>query len=920
MLSECNGRLYCLWKQFGDLETGDTLNCCDPAILGFTGGANADIYMSVSMSLDGSLWDKGRNLTPNTTPDCDTTAGNECDHHSYASASRYGMNTKDFEPTYWSSVPEVFDVRNWLEPTYPDDSIYLDVQYVNDLFPENARYNTEIWTLNPIKWFRLPCVEPVVAPRILISQDDFIHPAYWVKSGQEVNLDVTVENIGNDTLHVDSIKAENQDPAVPAWVAVSPTSLTIDPASDDITTVDINDGGLINPAPGTAVAISADIVFYSDDPDNPAYTFGINTVVADTVVEPAWDTITTGMGMALTVCNQGGAGNVGIGGVNMDFFGPDSERIQPPYADCDTTQVVYLYDLCPIVMKSVSDYSWGPFWTPERAADHNFQPIPSSAPKVTEATGFTRYSSGTFVTHDTSIYMVKHWIAPTHTAPYMIERIDLWSETGVQNDVRVGEWIDWDIPSDTGVNNEGGIGSSGDYLWQRGLTYGELDPTPCTWNEDRYGASGLLGWYYDSEYELDSMVNHTDGLSGLVALDDDIFENGADETFLPDSVWKMLNSGELAVNNAEAGDQQVVLGFGSFQIRVGDTLHIYVLHVSEYDGGLDSLAESVDSAKAWYIENRSAWIEPPGLCGDLNGSGHVTLSDITYLVAYLYLGGPAPDPIWVADLDLCDGITIADIELLIDYWLGELAFPPCEGWVNCDYAPEGDSVEVWVVNGSGQQMWMDLYVRNTGTAVGGSMGFSWQDPDLRLDSARAAYPLITNGFDMGTHLYENGSLAASNAHQRFPFGGSRQEGEGVPGDSTKKRLWARYYFTYTGKDAKDDPVIDTTTFDDGSKYLVVEEDSLGYNPAWTGAFYRHECCGLYAGGLTGNTNADPDGKRNLADVTRLIDRIYVTPDVPLMCEPSGNTDGDPAGKLNLTDITRIIDHLYVSLVETAPCP
>jgi hypothetical protein len=689
MLSECNGRLYCLWKQFGDLETGDTLNCCDPAILGFTGGANADIYMSVSMSLDGSLWDKGRNLTPNTTPDCDTTAGNECDHHSYASASRYGMNTKDFEPTYWGSVPEVFDVRNWLEPTYPDDSIYLDVQYVNDLFPENARYNTEIWTLNPIKWFRLPCVEPVVAPRILISQDDFIHPAYWVKSGQEVNLDVTVENIGNDTLHVTDISAVDQDPPTPAWVSISPTTLTIDPASSAITTIDINDGGLINPAPGTAIAISADIVFTSDDPDNPTYSFEINTIVTDTVVEPSWDTVATGMGMALTVCNQGGAGNVGIGGVNMDFVGPDSARIEAPYADCDTTQVVYLYDLCPIVMRSVSDYSWAPFWTPDRAARHNFQPIPSAAPKVVEGAEFDRYSSGTFVNHDSTIYLTKHWIAPAGEVSYIIERIDMWCEGAPQNDVRVGEWIDWDIPSDTASNNEGGIGSSGDYLWQRGLTYGELDPTPCTPNEDRYGASGLLGYYYDTEYELDSTVNNMGTLSGLVALDDDIFESGADDTFIPDSVWGILNSGALDVNNSAADDQQIVLGFGNFQIRVGDTLHIYVLHISEYDGGLDSLAVSIDSAKAWYMANRSGFV-PQGCCGLYTGGysgntnyddqGKRNLADITVLIDHVYLT-QAPLPCHEegdTNGDRKPNHNLADITRLIDHvYISQDETAPC---------------------------------------------------------------------------------------------------------------------------------------------------------------------------------------------------------------------------------------------------
>jgi hypothetical protein len=79
------------------------------------------------------------------------------------------------------------------------------------------------------------------------------------------------------------------------------------------------------------------------------------------------------------------------------------------------------------------------------------------------------------------------------------------------------------------------------------------------------------------------------------------------------------------------------------------------------------------------------------------------------------------------------------------------------------------------------------------------------------------------------------------------------------------------------------------------------------------------CCGKYTGGWTGNCNCDTLGKRNLADITRLIDRVYVS-QAPLCCEPNGNTNGDPGGLINLADITRLIDHVYVSGAQTAPCP
>jgi hypothetical protein len=80
------------------------------------------------------------------------------------------------------------------------------------------------------------------------------------------------------------------------------------------------------------------------------------------------------------------------------------------------------------------------------------------------------------------------------------------------------------------------------------------------------------------------------------------------------------------------------------------------------------------------------------------------------------------------------------------------------------------------------------------------------------------------------------------------------------------------------------------------------------------------CCGIYTGGRTGNTNCDIDGKRNLADITELISRVYLAPETPLCCEANGNTNGDPEGTLNLADITRLVDFVYITHAETAACP
>ena len=76
------------------------------------------------------------------------------------------------------------------------------------------------------------------------------------------------------------------------------------------------------------------------------------------------------------------------------------------------------------------------------------------------------------------------------------------------------------------------------------------------------------------------------------------------------------------------------------------------------------------------------------------------------------------------------------------------------------------------------------------------------------------------------------------------------------------------------------------------------------------------CCGAYTGGYTGNTDCSTDGAMNLQDITRLIDRIYLSK-ATLCCEKNGDTNGD--GTMSLQDVTRLIDHVYLSKNPTATC-
>ena len=69
---------------------------------------------------------------------------------------------------------------------------------------------------------------------------------------------------------------------------------------------------------------------------------------------------------------------------------------------------------------------------------------------------------------------------------------------------------------------------------------------------------------------------------------------------------------------------------------------------------------------------------PLGTCGDVdNSGGSIDISDLVYLVDYMFIGGPPPDPMWPADMSDCGGeVDISDLVYLVDYMF--LAGPaPC---------------------------------------------------------------------------------------------------------------------------------------------------------------------------------------------------------------------------------------------------
>jgi hypothetical protein len=77
-----------------------------------------------------------------------------------------------------------------------------------------------------------------------------------------------------------------------------------------------------------------------------------------------------------------------------------------------------------------------------------------------------------------------------------------------------------------------------------------------------------------------------------------------------------------------------------------------------------------------YLKGETGVISNFAVLGDANGDGQVNLADAVYLVNYLFIGGPPPEPLEAGDAN-CDGeVNLADAVYIINYlFIG--GPPPC---------------------------------------------------------------------------------------------------------------------------------------------------------------------------------------------------------------------------------------------------
>ena len=119
-------------------------------------------------------------------------------------------------------------------------------------------------------------------------------------------------------------------------------------------------------------------------------------------------------------------------------------------------------------------------------------------------------------------------------------------------------------------------------------------------------------------------------------------------------------------------DSQFVYSGNPFNFMPGST-GLFEVKGTVYDSTdmvLDDPQNLLSDSKDWQVD--VAYF----LCGDPDRDSKVTVSDVIFLINYLFKGGPEPLPRASGDVNLDQNVTISDAVYLVNY-LFKAGSPPC---------------------------------------------------------------------------------------------------------------------------------------------------------------------------------------------------------------------------------------------------
>lgn len=384
------------------------------------------------------------------------------------------------------------------------------------------------------------------------------------------------------------------------------------------------------------------------------------------------DTISTAC-TGLVVRSDGNAGNdtndLDSGLVHLDFFGGLDCEITTPFR-------TYLFGSTPFVAyldgsDTLLNYSiYGDAGV--AGIPHRFLDPEAGNPTVPTQSllDFEVYRSGTFMSRDSSVGIECIWYAPTHpdSCRFVVQNIKFYSyNDSLRSGLLLGVFSDWDVPSDSQVDNRGYWLPDRKAQMYRGVDY-TSGPTGCSANSGRFAATVYLGRSTCNSCGIDS--SGMPFAAQTVDYRTMIFPQFEISRAL---MWPLISTSAYG-SISDSSDLLSAMTFGPpYTLNPNDTFDVYIAYCVSIATDSAAFMQVVDASRSWFWSHIASIFVP----GDPDGSGIVTISDAVYLINYIFGGGGAPFPLGSGDANCDESVTISDAVYLINYIFGGGSAPGC---------------------------------------------------------------------------------------------------------------------------------------------------------------------------------------------------------------------------------------------------
>ena len=668
-ISECDGKLYTIWVQFGSLQDPCYDYESEDKFL------NGDLYLSASGDA-GFHWDRGDNLTVTETHLCDCGTygdGANCGCENYPSMARFGRTAELCEG-------------------HGADVEVLDITYVNDLCAGGVVQDGRgIWSINDVMLFSTPCRDAIPEPAYAddlplggVGECFGATPLVIEPDGDTV-VTFSIENTGLE----DNVVTITFKPTIAStWFSVAPTSVTVGTGVlNNIKDIDMSFSAPAG-SPDPAVYVCTMLIDHDALPKT-IREVPVCMMVASVFARPRYAVVATPL-KRVRIWNTGA---IGGGGSDENFDYID---------ECDTLHRnvnadSYLYSASPIITRidgndtlrfaaysgtyTDDDYLRPMGWvgTPTTPGTRDSVIVDSST-----YANFT-YARVEYATPDTLIGFWSEYFVPKgiQYGDFIVVRQSIWNRhaSDTLKGVQFGEFLDWDIPTDFRTDTLTDEYDGDTYVTGNWSGWEKLDSIDVGGQWQYSGVLWLQGAEVNDSLEGDgsgpdapycaTSIDHSTRYGGIVGdpwtpfanasnIDNASYIYRAGRTLEPGVIYRLMKNNvgfEAAHWEAASGrpdsefvDLSMLVTFGTYDLSPGGAVNprkysntFALVGTPGVDGdSATAYSDFIDLCKdalTWMQAQPEILLHCVDVPGDANGDGGINIGDAVYMGNYVFSPG-----------------------------------------------------------------------------------------------------------------------------------------------------------------------------------------------------------------------------------------------------------------------------------------